>query len=711
MSPSGHPLAPAVTDLDTSLDPRRVLATVIRRKYQVLLVALLAVVPVAIATYLTKPLYRSVLLLQINPESARILPFRDVTDLIGGTQDFELYMKTQDQILRSPSMAARVAARLKERKDAADNPDVRGFPSGLEILRIPNSQLVNVAYVASDPTLAADIVNLYGEEYIKQHFEAKQATRDKAEAFLRKELAQLKEKLEVSERESIDYGQKNRLNTENLVQQKLAFVTQQVSDVETEMITAKTRLERLADASLEKFPPSLVTPNISQLESRLLVLQQELTDLLTRFDENWPGVIRKREEIKLVTRQLREEKEQVLSQQLQSAQADYRGIERKYEMLVKKRSEQENLAEQLTNASVQANILKREAETNQQLYNGLMERLKQTSVTAGLEFGNINIVEPGKVNRVAYGPKVWWNLSLALFFGLALGVGVALVRDYWDRSIGSLQEVEQTLLLPALGVIPMVRELSRGQNGGLLKGKGDNGLPALSIRPVAGNGSVEKLSPVAREAFRTVCASILLSSSNVPRTILVTSAVPGEGKTTLVAELGKAFAESGARTVLLELDLRKPVLAARLGIAGHSGASLFLAGHTPDSELPAVQASRFENLYVIPSGPKPPNPIALLNSDRLTHLLAGLKKDFKFILIDSPPALTVADAWVIGAKVDGVVLVMRAHQTPKDLIRRAQFQMTNAGARFLGCTLNGIAPTHSYGSSYPQYYQGGSYYS
>jgi len=442
------------------------------------------------------------------------------------------------------------------------------------------------------------------------------------------------------------------------------------------------------------------------LQSKLLQAEQELTDLLTKFDDNWPAVRHKREEVRFVKEQIRREKQQLLTEAIEQAEAESRAVERKYDKLAKSRSEQESLVERLSEASVQANILKREAETNQEMYNALMERLKQTSVTAGLEFGNIHVIEAGKPDYSVFSPKTWWNLSLGLLFGLALGVCLAFVLDFWDQSISSIQQLEDRMAIPALGSVPLVPKLAAA-NGHHKRLRGGNGVESTSLALTEvkhANGTA--LTPAAREAFRALCASILLSDSAVPRTILVTSAVPGEGKTTMVEYLGKAFAESGAKTVLVELDMRKPKLSDRLHLEetdGAQGASLFLAGHGSKASAPIV-ATATTNLFLLPAGPKPPNPIALLSSERLTDLLAHLKSEFRFVLIDSPPILTVADARVIGPKVDGVVLVAQAKKTPRELIDRARTQIMNAGARMLGCALNGVESENGFYPYYHRYY-------
>jgi polysaccharide biosynthesis transport protein len=701
---------------DPVSDIRKVLLALLRRRYTVLAVAILVVIPVAISTYLATPLYRSALILSIDPEQAKVLPYRDVTELLSGNQNYELYMKTQDQILRSPVLAERVTASLAQRWSAAGRPEPAPQVSQLEVARLPNSQLVQLGYLATDPELAAEIVNLYAEEYIKQHFEAKQKTREKAIDFLNRELAQLKEKVQVSERDLLLYSDANKLGTTQVevVQQKFGYLAQQISTLETELMAAKTRVQALNEASVEKFPTRLVTASIASLEAKLLTLEQELHAMELKFDENWPGLKRKHQEVALTKEQLTREKTEALGQARAEAELDLKGIERRYRMQVGSRNEQEGLIGRINEASIQHNILNREVATNQELYNGLMERLKQTSVTAGLEFGNIHVIEPGTPDRRVYSPQVAWNLTLASLFGLGLGVCLAFVRDLWDRTLKTVEDAEQYTALPALGAIPHFLQLSSNGRVGSPNGAGKSLVPrtgGAEVVPVTTNGFKDPLPASVREAFRTICATILISDSEIPRTILVTSSVPGEGKTSIVAQLGRAFAESGASTVMIELDLRKPRLAEEVGVEARQGVSLFLSGHTNGAILPEIVATSTKNLFVIPCGPKPPNPIALLGSERLSKLLTQLRQDFKIVLIDSPPVLTVADARVLSSKVDGVVLVVQAGRTPRDLVERAKIQLYNAGGNLLGVALNRVSTDHSRFASYDKYYHDETYYS
>ncbi len=697
----------------------KILSILRRRKFLILLVAVLVVIPAAVLTFLATPQYRSVVILEIDAEPTRVLPYRDVTELLDGDANYELFMKTQDQVLQGPTLTGRVEDRLRSDLTPTEFEEARPVVQSLDVQRVENTKLFQLSCLAPTPELAAKVVNLFAEEYIKRHFESRQETREKARKFLERELADLRQRVQGSEKQMVEYARDNSLQTlnqdkSNVVTDKLSYLGQQVSSIESDLITARSKLASLDGATLENFPEHLMNQVISDLMSRQLQLEHDLTGLLQRFGENWPAVVQKRTELELARKQVEREKAAAIAAARQEARMQLQTVESRYRMLSESFNRQQQLVNQLNEASIQYNILRRDVETNEQLYEGLLERLKQTSVTAGLEFGNIHIVEPGRRNPKVYSPKIYWNLSLAGLLGLALGVCIAFLSEAWDTSLSSLEEAEQLLAIPALGTVPQVRHLEQENGSSNRKHLSehsilDSGSAALPMvrRAFSTNGH-GPLPVEVRESFRSICASILLSCSDkAPQSILVTSAIPGEGKTSLVAQLGRTLAESGSRTVLLELDLRKPVLARGFGLGDENGLSLFLSGHV--SPLPMIQQTDIPDLHVIAAGPRPPNPLALLQSERLDYLFKELSEAFRFILIDSPPLLTVADARVLGSKVDGSVLVVRAGKTPRKLVQRARLSLQHSGGNIIGMILNGANPKRD-DSYYYRYYRDTSYY-
>jgi capsular exopolysaccharide synthesis family protein len=468
---------------------------------------------------------------------------------------------------------------------------------------------------------------------------------------------------------------------------------------EGKVAASRSALQRLEATNVNEFPEGLVTENISQLESKVLQLDQDLTNLRATFGENWPAVIEKRSEIVLVKDQLTREKSVALARSREQARLDVTAAEATLGMTAQSLTEQKGLVNRFHEASIRYNILKREVDTNRNLYDGLLERLRQNGVMAGFQFGNIQILESGRPLRTPDSPKVMWILAIASLLGLALGVCVAILLDFWDNSISTLEEAEQLASLPSLGSVPLIKapktRLTGKQNG--------NGRLA---EPVNGNAlpATQPAQPwQLTESMRAICASILLSRSDErPRLIVVTSATPAEGKTTLVTHLGKAFAEAGLTTLLVEADLRKPDLSKAFSIGNEDGLSLFLAGHV--SPGPKIHETEVPNLFVAAGGPIPPNPAALLHSDRLRQFLEAVVTDYQVVLVDTPP-LSMADARILGTKADGVVLVVRAGRTARNVVLRACSTLDTAGVNVLGMVLNGEEPDPTSSPYYGGYYE------
>jgi capsular exopolysaccharide synthesis family protein len=466
-----------------------------------------------------------------------------------------------------------------------------------------------------------------------------------------------------------------------------------VTSAETAVAVARSSFEKVQSTKLSDFPQGMVADQISSLEGKILQLDQDLTSLRSTFGENWPEVVQKRKELVLVQDQLRREKEVVLARNIEQARLDLEAAENRHRISLTALNDQKGLVNQFHNAAIEYNILKREVDTNRNLYEGLLERLRQTGVMAGFQFGNIQVIESGRPSRNPDSPKVFWNLGLGGLLGLALALSIVILLEFWDNTVTTLEEAEQLGSPPSLGSVPL---LKTKPTQALFAGRANGKAAKRALAQT--NGSHTSLSPALAptlpfeltESMRAICASLLLSRSDErPRVIVVTSATPSEGKTTLVAHLGRAFAEAGMSTLIVEADLRKQDLSKVFSVGGEDGLSLFLAGHV--SPWPKIHETAIPNLFVAAGGPIPPNPAALLHSDRLTQFLKAAASDYKVVLVDSPP-LSLADARILGTKADGVVLVVRAGQTAKNLVRRAWMTLEASGAKGLGMVLNGEEP-------------------
>jgi succinoglycan biosynthesis transport protein ExoP len=706
---------PTVTDM-SSLDSswsmaegRQLAEKLLRRKFQILAIGFLIVIPVAIATHLATPLYRSTALLKIDADTVQVLPYRDIADNASVTPYYEMYMKTQEQVIQSSTLAARVAERLNSGPNSeAMRSEAHHLGSHFGVRRVQNTQLIELSYVAPNPDVAAGIVNLFAEEYIKEIADERRSTRDKASKLLEEELKQLEQRVQASEQGLVRYASNNKMSSvesgkPDLTEEKLSQLASQLTSVEAEVVVCRSKQQTLARASLENFPDKLLTSTISSLASRVLQAEQELTSLETNFGKNWPDVIKKRNELSVVRDQLQREKSMVLDKAREQAEMDLLSAQSRHDMIADSMKQQQELVDRYRSVSIQYNNMKREAETNKKLHDGLLERLKQTSVTAGLEFSNIHVIEPGLPNATVYSPKIAWNLGLASLIGLAIGICFALAKDFWDNSISSVEEAEQITSLPILGSVPVIKGLKSKALIGAGNGdspKSSHGSLLLSKMPSLPRN---RLPLEAAEDIRSICASILLSKSDhPPRIIMVSSTTPGEGKTTILAGLGQAFADAGNKTLLVEADMRRPRLSQVVGIPDEGGLSLFLSGHI--SPLPFIHSTSTPNLHAVSAGPHAPNPGALLGSKRLDYFLKEMSASFQFILLDAPPLLSFADARILSLKADGVVLVVRAEHTPKNLIRRARSLLDKSGVNILGMVLN-RAPRSGLEASYYRYYR------
>lgn len=682
------PLVPAATS-EPPLDLRRLVRSIIQRRWQVLLVALVVIIPVALWTLTRQPLYLASALIEISPDPVQVFPYREL-DRPSLTSYFEMFLKGQDELLRGETLRKRVSGRLAQEGRDPSGAERRALRSHFSLQRLENTYLFRIGYLAPDPQTAAWVANVFAEEYIKHHFEAGQQTRERARQKLQSELDSLEQRVQQSERGLVSYAQDHKLSldhkNESPARIQLTQIAQQQLAAEGEVFAAQSRLSTLEATSVERFPSLLVTPLISGLIAQLLQKEHELASLQGTFGQNWPAVVAKRQEVAIAKDQVGREQRAALDHALAQARLDLSTATHKRNLLTSMLTDRQRLVNDIENATVQYNIIRREVETNQKMYEGMLERLKQTSITSGMEFGGIRIMEPATEPANVYSPKVWWNLALASVLGLALGLCLVLGRDYWDTSVWTVEQLEHFTMWPVLGTVPLVEGMTA--RGGLgMRRILHFEHPVPMPLPVPARERFAQNSPAA-DAVRNVCASILLSSAQAPpRVLMVTSAVPGEGKTTLACELAHALSERGAKTVLVECDLRRPKFAVDYGVSS-GGLTPWLAGLTSD---PPCVHQMADGLSIVVAGRAAPNPVTLLCSERMTAFVMGLIEANMFVILDAPPVLGLADARLLAPLTDGVVVVARAGVSQVPLLRTAQSLLESAGANILGVVLNGTS--------------------
>ncbi len=710
----------------------------LRRKWLVLAVVLTVTAAATLQAYTTTPLFTAVVRLQIDPENLNLLPYEDPFQTPFHFLAAETYLRTQAEILRSRALAKRLVTRLNLLEDPIFNARVRSglvseltasvsesvrsfltwappketpglvstteredaladaFRGSIGVDPIRGTRLMELSYTSHDPDFAARVVNELTTQFLELTFERKVTTTNVAGKFLDENLEELRSKVEESERRMQSYARENDIidldkDSQDIVVQRLVALTAQATAAEAEKLAAGSRYESIQESGGDDFPTALKTPEILRLESSLASLNQEQARLSATFREGWPELRQKQNEVAAVEQQLKEAKHEAREQVRQ----EYEEAARLYGKLQAAVEEQKTRANQLFAASIQYNILKREAESNKVLYQSLLQRSKQAEISASLRSSNIQVVDEARPPGFASSPNKRRTILFGVLLGLMLGVGLGLAMEYLDNTVKTPDDLMEFMGLPTLSVIPRLDTFPETK-------------PALESSVGQGGESVlVRYLDFHRnhmwEAYRALRTSILLShSEGPPRTILVTSALPGEGKTTTALHTAMVLAQTGKRTVLIDLDLRKPTVARLAGLDGSRGMTNYLSGNARLATQ--LQPSGVPNLFVVPSGPHPPNPAELIGSSKMSSALALLRDYVDFVVLDSPPLLSVSDALILANMVDGVVLVIEGGRTPREAVRKASDRLVSVGGRILGALINNVDVSKSEYAYYYRYY-------
>jgi polysaccharide biosynthesis transport protein len=692
----------------------------ILRKHKWLIISfLLALVTVVtIATFRMQPVYEATTRVEIDRENTNFLPFagNDPYDLY---QDLEDYIETQSKILVSETLAMQTIKSLHLDQDPrfgghaqspgtlevispesglAPPPSLGAFLGGLSVKRVPSSRLLDVTFEATDPKIAAAIVNAHVNNFIEQNFRSRYEATTQASNWLANQLDELKGKVEASEDARIKYERDNQIWTidekQDVTTQKLADLNRELTEAQADRINKQAVYELAKAGNYDAIPAVRESPVIQESLKRQGELSDQYTGALNQYGPKFPKVVRLQAQLNESGQLIENEKRNIGNQ----IEAEYRGSRQRELLLRRALDQQKNEAASMADKMVEYNILKRDAEANKQLYDGLLQKLKEAGISAGLRSSNIRIVDPALIPTAPSRPNKSRNILLAILVGLIGGIGLALVREYLDNTVKSPDDVESLSRLPSLAVVPAFTGSdgdSRGRLQKLLRGSEN------------GNGFHERVALLSHsqpqsqvsEAFRALRTSLLLSQpDHPPQLILVTSALPHEGKTTASVNIGVTLAQLGDNTLVIDGDLRKPGISRALGMNdGKVGLSSYLAG-VVGLDLVTLPHPVIKNLHAIPTGPIPPNSADLLSSHRLVEMICELRKRYKFIVIDSPPIMAATDAVILSALVDGVLLVVRSGETPKEALLRTRDLLYSVKSRVLGVVLNAVD------SKSPDYY-------
>lgn len=695
---------------------------IILRKHEwlILTFVLTVVTVVTIASFKMKPVYQASARVEIDRESQNQMQLpNEMTDW-DDYMDTEDYIETQTKILESETLALETIRTL----DLGHYPEFGGqgnslaFANGsvekrpailgaflgrLGVKRVPNSRLIEVSFSAQDPKLAALVVNTHLQNFIEANFRSKYEATTQASHWLSAELEELRMKVEKSEDARLAYERQNQIwqldEKQDITSQKLADFSRAVTDAQTALATKQALYQMATSGDPDALPAVRDNPLFADLLRRKSDLAQQYATALEQYGPNFPTVQR----LAVEQREVEENLATARKAAIESIKEDYDTARDHVGILEAALDAQKGEANEMAEKLINYRMLEHDAEANRQLYDGLLQKLKEADLAAGLRSSNIRIVDPALTPSAPTEPQKTKNISLAFLVGLVGGIGLAIFREYLDNTVKSPDDIETLTGLPSLAVVPSLPSSNGHGRLARLSREGTAGPP--SSRKVELLSFAQPKSQVS-EAFRALRTSLLLSQAeHPPQVILVTSSLPREGKTTAAVNLGVTLAQLGDRTLVVDSDLRKPGVrrALDLQIEKEVGLSSYLAGVCTLDEV-TIPHPAIKNLAAVATGPVPPSPADLLSSHRMREAIAELRRRFQFVVIDSPPVMAATDAVILSALADGVLLVVRSGATPKEAFTRSRDVLAAVKCRLLGVVLNAVNPDA------PDYYYSYRYY-
>lgn len=705
-------------DDDAALDYRKYIGILLKHRW---LIAGITVVSVAVGlfyTLLQTPIYRASATIQIKREVANISGVAGLEPVEAG-RSAEFY-QTQYELLKSRALAERVVSSLNLANKPelfepppsgmetirdfifasghAEAPNISGRErlalgtvlSGLSVEPVRSSTIVRINFDHYNPVLAKEVANAVAANFITSNLERNFEASAYARQFLEERLQELRLKLEESERELVAYAEKQDIlvtgSDQSLTSVNLTDANSTLSAAAKKRLDHEMQWRQVEAMEGGGLPQRLENEAIQELRERRSEMVLEYEEKLKTFKPGYPGMIRLRTRIEEVDQHIADEVNRIRN----SLRLQYEASLQEEELLRQQLTGLKSEVMDYQNRNIQYTILQREVDTNRSLYEGLLQRYKEIGVAGGVDRGNagsnVAFVDRAQTPGAPYKPNLSRNLMAALFFGLMMGGAAAFGREFLDNSYRSPEDLEEGLGLPILGIIPLSDEVS-------------------DLDKVF---SDQRSSPA--EAYRSLRTALQFSTATgTPKTLVVTSAVPGEGKSTAAVNLASQFAKIGLRVLLIDADLRKPSLHRLLGCDHSHGLTQYLVGG--DTQPESFQATPMPNLTLMACGPLPPNPAELLAGARMASLLNVAAEEFDLVIVDAPPIAGLADAPLLASMGSGTLLVVEANRTHRRAVAAGLKRLLFARAEVVGAVFNKFdAKQAGYGYGYGYGYGDDSYY-
>lgn len=718
---------------DGDLDIRYVVRVLLARYRDILKVAIAATMVALIVSLFIKPVYRAEATIEIKESTPDIESLQQLQSHNPVPSDVVMTeVETEIGILKSDTLARRVIDQLHlgdeqhksfsitgivkrgflavthwysgsgeethaELDDKAYQRLVNQFESSLSVFRVGSSRLVNVSYESGDPRLSANIVNAVVTNYLDMH----QATTDRLTKMLGQQVQEAKDDLEKSETQMSEYARKNGLlyletdngTSQNIINQRLRQIQDQLTQAQADRFQKQSVYQLVQKGDYGSLPGVFQDKLLQSLTEQVTDLKRQYAQLSATFTDSYPKVQQVKSQLNAVEKVLEQERARAAA----SITDDYLASVRREALLVREFNQQKASANAVAEKSNQYGLLKRNAESDNQLYDNILQKVKEASLVARIKANNVDVVDRAEPEFLPVKPKILLNLALGFMLGLGLGIGIAFLQEYLDTSLKSVEEIDHFLGLPALAMIPSVDSLLEMVADG--NGHGENGLMLPDVFDKSALMKTEspwyridrqihqKYSPLV-EAFRTLGSSVMLESAGhkrMLRSIVITSSQPGEGKTTVAVNLALALSEQGKRVILIDADLRRPSVHRALGFRNIRGLAGYLGGM--NDWAPCVLPGLTPNLDTLPAGKSSQSPVALLSSVRMKTLISQALEEYDYVIVDSPALMpNLADARILAELVDGSIMVVRSGMAPREFVIRARRHLTNV----VGVVLNSM---------------------
>jgi capsular exopolysaccharide synthesis family protein len=732
---------------------RDYLFVILKRKWLILSLVLVVTSLVTIQMFRTPSIYEGVTEIRIEPKQRNILQTKEIT--IQGPQNDPNFVGTQLKLLQNPDIARQVVLTLdlqnnpsflggqtqggffsslrniftRDRKPATPSPAISSgvnvvsqttlaeqplspeqmvalepyedaILSAEAVAPVEKTTLLTIRFQHTDPLLAQKVPNTIADVFIANNLERATKGSQTAADVLAREIASLQLRVKQIQERQFNYAREKNVPLTNAPADNVE--SKRLLELSSQLLQAQERRKQnqaeWEAARIAKDPYSVPdvqkSEYIAKLRETVSALREKRDALLIPYTEEHP-------EVQKVNAQLaprEKELQRATSEILNGVKSRYDSSATTEQMLNKSYMEQRGTTVQQTHDQIELLAITQDLETNKQFLNGLLQKQKELQATGTVEkTSDITVATYSRLPKIPIGPNRLRNILIALVLSLVAGIGLAFLLDFLDDTVNSMEDVDRYIHLPALALIPA----SKGDKGRLI------GMPAGGPAPAGPSNALalvdDARSPVA-EAYRHLRTSLLLSSAGQPpKTILVTSSQPSEGKTTTAINTAVMLAQTGAEVLIIDCDLRRPRLHAHFDVSNTVGLTNWLSGEKNVDALIQTYEKR-ENLKLLTSGPVPPNPAELLGSDEMRKLLALLSQRFAHIIIDSPPAISFTDASILSTMVDGVVLIVHGGKSSRAVVRRARQQLLDVGANIFGVVLNNVKLESQQDYYYAGYY-------